>query len=113
MLAIICLVEDNYNMMTFPQSPEGAGIELAKALAQEAVLECTDPVHGQMVSMVKFHDPERPDMLMGDYLEVLFFLGNYATAQSWGRTERDYFEQAFYDALDEQDALRDLTVGPY
>ncbi len=97
------------------------GRDMARAVAAEAVLRCTDPVHGQMVTEVRFKDPDRTNMLFEEYMVAIeSFTGmtnedreQYFRAQDgyWGNQDR--WEQGFFDQLDMEGSLIDLTEGPY
>lgn len=97
------------------------GREMAQAVAAEAVLHCIDPVYCQMVTEVRFKDQERPSMLFEEYMVALESLAGitrkdrerYFQAEGgyWGNQDR--WEQGFFDQLDMEGALIDLTEGPY
>ena len=94
------------------------GREVARAVAVEASVRCTDPVYGQMVTEVIFKDENRPTMLLGEYMVALEALAGTNKDQYLGsgndwRWNQDNWEQGFFDELDMQGALDDQTVGPY
>ncbi len=100
---------------------EREGREMARAVAAEAKLRCTDPVYGQMVTEVIFSDEKRKPLLFEEYMVAIESIAGltkagrtqYFQAQDgyWGNQDR--WEQAFFDELDVQGKLVDLTEGPY
>jgi hypothetical protein len=97
------------------------GREMARAVAKEAVLRCADPVYGQMVTEVIFKDEARSNMLLEEYMVAIESLvgitrkdrERYFRAENgyWGNQDR--WEQGFFDQIDMEGALIDLTEGPY
>ncbi|MFO0971004.1 MAG: hypothetical protein U0520_01485 [Candidatus Saccharimonadales bacterium] len=100
---------------------EKDGRDMARAVAAEAKLRCTDPVYGQMETRVVFKDETRRPVLFESYIVALEALAGMtrndreryfqASDGNWGN--QDLWERAFFDELDAQGALIDLTEGPY
>lgn len=90
------------------------GDELGKAIAQEAVVRCTDPVYGQMVTEVIFCDTSRATEVFHPYMEDLFAMAGVVGDEYFpDQRAQDIWEEALFDALNAAGALDDRTVGPY
>lgn len=94
------------------------GIVLGEAMSEEASLHCVDPQWNKIISTVIFKNPERPDMLLDEYLQVIMWLGGRSMREEYRVSGPEglaftAFESGLYDALKVRGSLDDQTRGPY
>ena len=93
----------------------GDGKLIGEAIAEEAIVRCTDPVWGQMITKVIFRQLGRDEVTLERYMVGLETLAGISREEYLGSSTygQDAFEQGLFDALDACGALDDRTQGPY
>lgn len=91
------------------------GRVMGSAIAAEAIVRCTDPAWGRMITKVIFRQPGRATETLDAYMEGIEAYAGISRDEYLGTgvAAQDLFEQGLFEALATHGALDDRTEGPY